>query len=145
MSSLNPFAPPKAEVDERTFAAHSAEIASLPVSQSWKNRFRLIEQAGAVKQTRFKELSAGERMQMSFNILAFLFGPIYYAFKGMWKKGIALFAVCLVAILVLSVVLDFAGLGRFADGLGYVTAAVFSLRANIDYYKKWVLGENGWW
>jgi len=33
--------------------------------------------------------------------------------------------------------------------LGYVAslvlAAIYGLRANADYYRKMVLGDNGWW
>ena len=36
---------------------------------------------------KFKELPAEERRKaFSFNFLAFFFGPIYYAIKGMWKR-----------------------------------------------------------
>ncbi|MBC7956330.1 MAG: DUF2628 domain-containing protein [Cytophagales bacterium] len=123
----------------------SADIDGLLVSDGWKRKFRLIQKAGGPKQTQFKSLTAGERMKISFNILAFLFGPIYYIVKGMWKKGLALFGACFVVLVVLSVLLELAGLGKVANALGYGAAALFAVRANIDYYKKMVLGDNGWW
>ncbi|MET0335796.1 MAG: DUF2628 domain-containing protein, partial [Rhizobacter sp.] len=86
-----------------------------------------------------------ERFKISFNVLAFLFGPLYYLTKGMWKKALSLFGACIVVVVVVGVVLDLFGFGKIADALGYGAAAIFAVRANIDYYKKMVLGDNGWW
>lgn len=145
MNNPNPFAPPRANVQDVVAPGASFDIASLPVSESWKTKFRLIEKAGGVKQQNFKALAFGERMKIAFNILGFLFGPIYYIVKGMWKKGLALFALCFIAVFVVALVLELVGLGHLANAVGYAVAAVFAVRANIDYYKKMVLGENGWW
>jgi hypothetical protein len=145
MSEPNPYAAPKAEVRDIDAHIGSADIAALAVSDRWKVKFRLLEKAGGVKLTKFKDLSMSERMKVNFNLLGFLFGPIYYLCKGMWKKGLALFGACLLAVVALVILLDLAGLGRFANALGYGAAAMFGVRANIDYYKKMVLGQNGWW
>jgi len=145
VNNPNPFAPPQAEVQDIDATSGSADIDGLPVSDGWKRKFRLIQKAGGPKQTQFKSLTSGERMKISFNILAFLFGPIYYIVKGMWKKGLALFGACFGVLVVLSVLLELAGLGKVANALGYGAAALFAVRANIDYYKKMVLGDNGWW
>jgi hypothetical protein len=141
----NPFAPPLAPVSDVPAPLAAAAIAGLPVSEAWKTRFQFLEKAGGVKMPRLKALGTGERMKLSFNILAFLFGPFYYLAKGMWKKAIALFVVCAAAVLVLAVLLEMAGFGQFGKSLGYGVAAIFAVRANIDYYKKMVLGQNGWW
>ena len=37
------------------------------------------------------------------------------------------------------------GFGQVGKALGYGVSAVLAIRANIDYDKKTVLGENGWW
>ena len=66
----------------------TADISSLPIFESWKVKFHLLEKAGGVKLSKFKELSFSERMKVNFNLIAFFLGPIYYAVKGMWKKGI---------------------------------------------------------
>ena len=63
----------------------------------------------------------------------------------MWRKGIALFLVCLVAAIGLEVVLTLAGFAGLGKAVGYGASAVFAVRANIDCYKKMVLGDNGWW
>lgn len=141
----NPFAPPQAPVSDVPSPLATAAIDELPVSDTWKTKFMLMEKAGGVKMPRHKELSTGERMKISFNVLAFLFGPFYYLAKGMWKKAITLFVVSVAIVVILEIALEVAGLGRFGKALTYGVAAVYAVRANIDYYKKMVLGQNGWW
>ena len=121
MTQHNPYATPQASVADAESLVSDEQIAALPISDKWKQRFSAIHHAGGIKMPKFKELPAEERRKaFSFNFLAFFFGPIYYATKGMWKKGLALF-------------------------LGYGISAVFATRANIDYYKKMLLNDNGWW
>jgi hypothetical protein len=120
MSAHNPYAPPKAIVD---VAPAVSAIDSLPVSDSWKRRFKVMHKAGGPSLPRFRNLAPDERKALSpFNVLAFLFGPFYYAFKGMWRKGLTLFVLCCIG----GVILD-------------------ASLANRDYYSKMVLGHNGWW
>lgn len=93
-----------------------------------------------------KDMPKSERMEnSSFNTFALLFGPLYYIEKGMWKKGIALFVVCLIAVILLKIVLNMFGFAKTGNLMGYGISAVFAVRANIDYYKMMVLGEKGWW
>ena len=141
----NPFAPPQAPVSDVPSPLATAAIDELPVSDTWKTKFMLMEKAGGVKMPQHKALSTGERMKISFNVLAFLFGPFYYLAKGMWKKAITLFVVSVAIVVILEIALEMAGLGRFGKALTYGVAAVYAVRANIDYYKKMVLGQNGWW
>jgi hypothetical protein len=132
-------------MEQSVFRTPPIDIDGLPVSASWKSKFKLIRKAGGPRLPDFGQLPMGERMKMHFNILAGLFGPFYYIGKGMWRKGMALFALCFSAILVLGAVLDMLGYGGISKGLGYGAAAVYAVRANLDYYKKMVLGDNGWW
>ena len=141
----NPFAPPQAPVSDVPAPQATEAIDGLPVSDAWKAKFQLIEKAGGVKLPQFKALTTGERMKLGFSVLAFLFGPFYYLSKGMWKKAISLFVVCVAVVVVLQFVLGMMGLGRFSGSLGYGVAAIFAARSNIDYYKKMVLRQNGWW
>ncbi|RRS03027.1 DUF2628 domain-containing protein [Aquabacterium soli] len=122
-----------------------ADIQSLPVPESWKHKFLLIAKAGGPKLPNLKALSFGERFKISFNILGFLLGPLYYLAKGMWKKALSYFGAGLLFLVLAGAALDLVGQGKVADALGYGLAALFGVRANIDYYKKMVLGENGWW
>jgi hypothetical protein len=141
----NPFAPPQTPVSDVPAPLATIAIDELPVSDAWKTKFKLMEKAGGVKMPQFKALTTGERMKLGFGILPFLFGPFYYLAKGMWKKAITLFLLCLVVILLIEIALEMAGLGRFGRSLTYGAGAVYAIRANIDYYKKMVLGQNGWW
>ena len=144
MNPGNPYATPQAAVLETR--APDELIAALPVSAKWQTRFRAIQRAGGAQMPDLKQLSAAERRAaFSLNILAFLFGPIYYACKGMWKKALTLFLACAVVVIGLGLVLDHFGYEKIANALGYGVGALFGVRANIDYYKKMVLGDNGWW
>ncbi|MBC8055351.1 MAG: DUF2628 domain-containing protein [Rhizobiales bacterium] len=145
MNTPNNYAPPKSEVGDVEIEKAPVDIEGLQVSASWKAKFRVISKAGGTKLPRFKELAFGERMKIGFNVLAFLFGPLYYLAKRMWRKAVVLFALCVAVIAVLQIALEFFGLGRFANALSYASGAVFAVRANIDYYKKMVLNDNGWW
>lgn len=145
MNETNPYAPPKAEVADVKLTFKGSRIDALQVSDNWKVRFRLLERAGGVKLPKLKELSTGERMKIMFNVLAFLFGPLYYLSKGMWKKALVLFAICFLILVVLELTLSLVGLGRLGNAVGYGIGAIFAVRANIDFYKKMVLRDNGWW
>jgi hypothetical protein len=142
MADSNPFAAPLARVDDRPL-----DIDSLNVSDRWKAKFRLFEKAGAPGFANLKNLPPEERRRAAagFNILAFLFGPLYYVAKGMWRKAIALFLVCFAVSLVIEFILTLTGYENIGKFMTYGVAAVFAVRANIDYYKKMVLGDNGWW
>ncbi|TIH11006.1 DUF2628 domain-containing protein [Pseudomonas leptonychotis] len=146
MTQSNPYATPQAAVVDPESQVSAEHIAALPVSDKWKQRFSAIHHAGGIKMPKLKELPAAERRKaFSFNFLAFFFGPIYYAFKGMWKKGLALFVACAAVVITLGLGLEYVGYGKLANALGYGVSAVFAARANIDYYKKMLLNDNGWW
>jgi hypothetical protein len=146
MNHENPFSPPTARVDDHT-DGQPADIDSLPVSERWKAKFKLFERAGAPGFANLKNLPPDERKRatVGINVLAFLFGPFYYLAKGMWRKALTLFLACLLAVIALEAVFELLGYSQFGKALGYGIAAVFAIRANIDYYKKMVLGDNGWW
>lgn len=145
MTQNTPYATPQSSVDPESLVTEE-QIAALPVSDKWKQRFSAMHRAGGTRMPRLKELPPAERRKaFSFNFLAFFFGPIYYAIKGMWKKGLALFVACAAAVIIVGIGLDHLGYGTVADGLRYGVAAVFAVRANIDYYKKMLLNDNGWW
>ena len=79
-----------------------------------------------------------------FNIIAFTLGPIYYVAKGMWKKAIALLLILFSLFMVIGLVLELCGYGEYVRILNYGVSAYFGARANMDYYKKMVLNDNGW-
>ncbi len=134
----NPYSAPQSAGD----AVHSDRtqlIEQLDVSESWKKRFHLIEKAGGEKLTRFKELSFGEKFSINFNILAFLFGFIYFLIKGLWKPALLYF----IAVLILSLVEVFTGFNMGNAPYIGLTAG-FASAANRLYYKKMVLGREDW-
>ena len=143
MDAPNPYAPPNATVADADRAG--ADIDALDVSESWKKRFRLIRRAGGPGMPHAKDLSFGERSRIMFNVLAFLFGPVYYLFKGMWRKALTLFVSVTAVVFVIALILELNGLGEYSRSLAYGAAAFFGIRANVDYYKKMVLREDGWW
>jgi len=145
MSQANPFTPPRSHVADLTDSLEG-DIDSLPVSATWKKRFKWIRKAGGPSMPNLKTMPRAERKGFNqFNILAFLFGPFYYLAKGMWRKSISLFVVCAAVVIALEFLLVMIGFERFGKALGYGVSTVFAIRANIDYYKKMVLGKNGWW
>lgn len=146
MTQPNPYAPPQARVDDEPIADSIAAIDSLPVSDKWKARFKAMHKAGGPNMPLLKELTPEEKKQLSpFNILGFLFGPLYYLAKGMWRKALTLFVLCFIGLMILEIVLNLAGLAKFSNSTGFAAGAVFAVLANRDYYSKMVLGKNGWW
>lgn len=123
-------------------AATSPSNAVESISESWEKKFELLEKAGGVKMPNFKNLSFAERNKVIFNIWGFLFGPIYYFVKGMWKKAISLLGIAILIIVVLEVICREIGISAVITN--FVAAAIFATRANIDYYKKIKLGDDGW-
>lgn len=145
MPKINPYSPPTADVEDRLLDTEE-HIDDLPVSEVWKKKFKAMRKAGGPGMKNLNSLSKAERKDLgSFNVVAFLFGPFYYMAKGMWRRGILLFAVCVAAVIVIDIALGLIGLEKFGKALGYGVAGVFAVRANADYYKKMVLGDNGWW
>ncbi len=98
-----------------------------------------------IKQILFASVPYNERRSIAFNALGFLFGPFYYLSKGMWRKAITYFSAAVACLMILSMVIDLLGFSDISKFLGYGVAGVFAVRVNIDYYKKMVLDENGWW
>ncbi|WP_233198557.1 MULTISPECIES: DUF2628 domain-containing protein [Luteimonas] len=140
-NSAGPYAPPIAKlVPTSTASAKPDAIAGLDVSDSWKRRFRLIQQAGGPKLPDFQNLRFGERMSVNFNFLGFFFGPIYFLIKGLWRQAVVYF-ICAVT---LGVLLELMGFGRLARGVSSGFAVLYAMRANVSYYRKVVLGEAPW-
>ncbi|MGV8960861.1 MAG: DUF2628 domain-containing protein [Stenotrophomonas sp.] len=140
--SSNPYqsSPAVSEPVRQVPATGPDAIAALQISETWKNRFRLIEAAGGPTLPKFKQLPSGERMKIQFNILAFLLGPFYYLAKGLWRQAV----LYLILAIACAVLFELLGLGKFARAVGYGFAAVYALRANVSYYKRVVLGEPPW-
>ncbi len=143
MNAHNPYATPRTNVDADQ---GEADIDRLPVSDSWKGKFKAIKRAGGPSLPHLKKLTRDERKAIPmFSVLGFLFGPFYYLAKGMWRKAATLFVLTVLAIVALDLAMEFVGLGQYTSGTGFGAAAVYAVLANKDYYRKMVLGQNGWW
>lgn len=127
----------------------AAAVDSGGFSEKWRQRFAAIEKAGG-ERTRWwrwpegKQLTGKEKRLITSNLWAFVFGPFYYLYLGLWRKAITL----LVAVLVIDFILEIAGnavgfpVDRF---LWIVSAIMFKQCANVDYYRKTVLNRREWW
>jgi hypothetical protein len=128
--------------DEMRFI-ESVNAATL--SPDWLRRFALIEKAGGVKLPKFRELSFSEAWKIEMNILAFLFGPFYFFAKGMPKRAFSVILITISLSLLYSMVEDYFG---FPESLGHGLSLAFSFGwsffANLGYYKKIKLNNNGW-
>jgi hypothetical protein len=113
----------------------------------WKEKFALIDQAGGIALPSLAQLPLVARVRVRCNVFALLFGVLYYVCKGMWKRGVSL-ALLAIALTLLLVWLA-TPLGVPADYLHNVATALSALayayRANLDYYKHAVLGDDSWW
>ncbi|WP_394787839.1 DUF2628 domain-containing protein [Rhodoferax sp.] len=132
---------PQADQAKPVPTASMAGSAGSPqaLSENWQRRFALLEKAGGPKLPKLGDLPFKERLALIFNIWAFLLGPVYYAAKGMWKKGLVLFGICVVLAAIVS------AFGISTQFVGFFAAGLYSRRSSCDYYKKVVLGDNGWW
>jgi len=130
-----------------TTGTNSSKAAtySEELTQSWKERFALIEKVGGPDHVR--DLPYWERRKVMVNWWGFLFCFFYYLVLGMWKKGVVLALLCMAGSIVLIAILSVMGApSRIINPISWaLPAGIFSYRANIDYYKKVILGDNGWW
>lgn len=116
--------------------------------EKWRQRFAAIEKAGGERVRWWhwpegKQLTGKEKRLITSNLWAFVFGPFYYLYLGIWRKAITLSLLALVIDAVLSVVGDALGVSvdRF---LWVVSAIIFRQCANVDYYRKAVLKRREW-
>jgi hypothetical protein len=135
--------PSEKTVDTQNGTAH--DIASLPDSVAWKKVFLLIQKAGGPSLKNIAALTGGERMRVMTNIWAFMFGPLYYAANGMWKKGLLLFLGGSALVIIVEMAFVVLDIDVPAQALGLGLSSLFSTQANIDFYKKEVLRKSGWW
>jgi Protein of unknown function (DUF2628) len=124
------------------------QVTSTPIAPpaKWRLKFNLLEKAGGHKMQKIKDLSVGERYNLNFNVWGFLFGPIYYLKLGMWKKALTYTGLGAAGIMLMELICSSFDInGGSAGGItSVVIPAIFGTRANVDYYKKIMLGINEW-
>ncbi|WP_191905993.1 DUF2628 domain-containing protein [Nitrincola iocasae] len=130
----------------------STESSTPSVSEAWKVKFDILQKMGAGEQflykamgsAEYKGLSFRERNKISFNILAFLFGSLYYFSKKMWAKGAAILGVTWALATLLTLVEFIIGF-EFPAVAYWIPSSVFCAQlANYDYFRKVMYGENMW-
>lgn len=128
-------------------------IEALNVDYSWKERFKLIdkwyENGILFKNEKQKVLSPEERRSVYFSvifknkgfitfILAALFGPLYYLFKGLWVKAIVYtFFLFLLFFVLIIIFPDFK-----SSGMSGAIACIYGTLAPFDYYRLKVLKKH---
>ncbi|WDE13532.1 DUF2628 domain-containing protein [Thalassomonas haliotis] len=122
------------------------------LSDKWRAKFELLEKVGADKQfifkaargASFKALPFKQKQTISFNLLAFFFGPFYYFAKKMWHKGALLLALTwLCACLSFTIEIT---LNTKLDNILYwiIPATICAQLANYDYFRFIVHQEKFW-
>ncbi len=116
------------------------------MSPSWQKRFDFFNTYGLPNSTpeskaAYQALTFLERLKLTSNILAFLFGPIYFFVKGMWRKGLTLLGI-FVAVEVVLIILNASD--TLVRGIGFGLAAIAMTTANYAYYLHVVRGSQSW-
>jgi hypothetical protein len=124
----------------------AATIALPAISDAWRTRFALLHKAGGAAMPQSIELTLGERATVRFNLPAFVLGPVYYAAMGMWKKGVTLALLSCGLILLARLLLGTLGLAHsgFTAMAWLIPPLLYATRANIDYFTRVVLHDDGW-
>ncbi|SHN69344.1 DUF2628 domain-containing protein [Desulfovibrio litoralis] len=128
-------------------------IDNLGVSFRLKRAFALIEK---YKLTSFgmsmdtpadakDKRTFSENLQL-FSWLAFFFGPFYYFFTGMWRKGLSFLGLSIVAGLLIDLIFGMFDMGELGNGAaGFMVAYIYGSTAFYDRYRTIIKGENNFW
>ena len=124
----------------------SQQLPSSTLSPSWQKRFDFFNTYGLPNSTpeskaAYQALTFLERVKLTSNILAFLFGPIYFFVKGMWRKGLTLLGIAL-AVSAALFVFDVSDAVARAVGIGVSCLAMST--ANYAYYLHVARGSESW-
>ena len=119
---------------------------NVSLSPTWQMRFDFFNTYGLPSSTpeakaAYRALPFGTKLRLGPNFLAFLFGPIYFFVKGMWRKGLTLLGIGLVVSVVVIVLNVSDGVVR---GAGLVMAALAMTTANYAYYLHVVRHSQSW-
>src|SRR5690606_170836 len=98
----------------------------------------------AMSSAEYKALGFREKNKISFNILAFLFGPLYYFSKTMWAKGAVILGTTWLLAALLTLVEVVVGVELPAVVYWIPSAVICAQLANYDYFRKVMHGEKMW-
>lgn len=114
--------------------------------RSWQQRFAFYDEYGVPNTSpesreAYRALPFGSKIRLNANIWGFLFGPIYFFVKGMWRKGLVLLALAVA----LAVVVIGVGAPDIIDrAASLVVPALAMTTANYAYYLHVVKGSQSW-
>lgn len=116
------------------------------LSPMWQKRFAFFRRFGLPRSSpqareSYRALGLSERMDVSANVLAFVFGPVYFLAKGMWRKGLALLLVEFTVLMVLGN-LGFPEIGLRAIGVGF--SVIATITANYAYFLHVTRSSRSW-
>lgn len=116
------------------------------LSDSWRWKFDFFNTYGLPSSSpeakaAYRNLSFMTKLRLTSNILAFLFGPIYFFVKGMWRKGLTLLGLN-IAVTAVLVVLDVGD--SISRGINIGVFALAMSTANYAYYLHVVHGSQSW-
>lgn len=153
------------KINNNDFPPH---IAALKVKDKIKRAYTLFEEGNVIqsgglittlaatdkpvlKAMTYKERKKLVNVLMTMNLFAFFFGPFYYMFTGMWRKGLAIFGglalLTGVEMLVYGLLLGNAPDLERSLGIGITIgiSILISMMAVYDSYRLKVKKEIFWW
>jgi Protein of unknown function (DUF2628) len=112
----------------------------------WRTRFDFFDTYGLpssspAAQQAFRALPFGRKFRINSNVLAFLFGPIYFFVKGMWRKGLTLLGAALALAFVMFAIDAPDTVIRIAN---LIVPAMAMTIANYAYYLHVVRHSESW-
>lgn len=132
--------------------SHEDKKFTSMIDKKWEEKFEILNKIGsdeafiysAMKSDEYNRLSFKEKQKISFNIWAFLFGPLYYFSKKMWAKGSVILGSIWLLASFFTLIESIIGL-TLPNLIYWVPSAVICAQlANYDYFRKVVHDENMW-
>lgn len=119
------------------------------VPERWRSRFDFFSRYGQPASSpestaAFKQLSFGGRFRLGFNGPAFLFGPIYYAIKGPWRKGLSLLGIAIAISFVIGAIEAAFDFTIPAASYSVAIGLIYSSVANWAYFLHVTRGSTSW-
>lgn len=146
MNKFNPRAAPPPGLFDSDGPTREAHIMSLPVPVRWKAIFLLIDKAGGAALPALDGLDPKDQLKVKWNPLAIVLWPVYYFYLGMWQKGLLAVLLGLLGVWIAAILLKGFGLGLLIKPLFILPGIYLGRYANVDYYRRKVLGEtDGEW
>jgi hypothetical protein len=119
------------------------------VPERWHSRFDFFSRYGQPASSpestaAFKQLSFGQRFRLGFNGPAFFFCFIYFAIKGLWRKGLSLVGIAVVISILISLVESAFDFAFPPVSYGIAIGLLFQSVANWAYFLHVTRGSTSW-